>query len=217
MIQKNIRGFSLLELIVVVALVGIISAIGTPQFIKWKKDREVRVAAEKVAQVISGVNAQTKRGAYSLVKVLISPSGNSNALEITGEGMSKLNLTTFVRQSIYPKCESKTMDGFLEAKKLFDYKLDNISMNISVGVICFSENEKYYQKSSQFLNDPNYQIKLDNSEKLTSNYVIVCSYQDTKSTDICDTANLKKPAYLISWSRFGNVMRFRWSGSEWTR
>ena len=28
---------------------------------------------------------------------------------------------------------------------------------------------------------------------------------------------LEKPAYLVKWSRFGNVSKFKWNGSDWNR
>ena len=40
--DEKIKGFNILELIVVVVIIGVISAIGYPNFNKWRKDREVK-------------------------------------------------------------------------------------------------------------------------------------------------------------------------------
>ena len=44
--EKNNKGLSLLELIVVLSIVGILSAVAYPNFSSWYKEREVRQAEE---------------------------------------------------------------------------------------------------------------------------------------------------------------------------
>ena len=70
--DQDIKGFTLLELMVVVAIVSIVTAIGIPNFNDWRKEREVRVAAEKIAEVLSGINAQAKRGTFPYVQMHIN-------------------------------------------------------------------------------------------------------------------------------------------------
>ena len=69
--DQDIKGFTLLELLAVLAIVLIVTAVGLPNFNSWKTEREVRVGAEKIAQVLSGVNAQTKRGTFPYVQMHI--------------------------------------------------------------------------------------------------------------------------------------------------
>ena len=63
--DQNIKGFSLLELIVVIVIVGVISAVAYPNFSSWKQEREVRAATEKVANMISNLSTQVSRGSLS--------------------------------------------------------------------------------------------------------------------------------------------------------
>ena len=34
---------------------------------------------------------------------------------------------------------------------------------------------------------------------------------------ISNAKGLEKPAYLVEWTRFGNVNKFKWSRNGWTR
>ncbi len=51
-LEKNIKGFNLLELIAVIVIVGIISAAAYPKFSGWKTQREIRDASLKVKSLM---------------------------------------------------------------------------------------------------------------------------------------------------------------------
>ena len=82
--EKNIRGFNLLELLVVVALIGVLSAAAYPNFQSWQKDRQVRQAVIKVKSLISGINTQVQRGAYTYVQFEIKPEDDSITFNTRG-------------------------------------------------------------------------------------------------------------------------------------
>ena len=47
---------------------------------------------------------------------------------------------------------------------------------------------------------------------VTSNYIILCPVQNAKSNK-CPRGgkDLKTPAYLIKWSRFANISKYKWN------
>ncbi len=83
---KNNKGFTILEVIVVLCIVGIISAISYPALDSWNKGREVKADMLKAVGIFDNINSQVQRGLYSFVQVLIISS--ENKLEIVSRGMS---------------------------------------------------------------------------------------------------------------------------------
>ena len=47
--EKNIKGFTILELLVVIVIISVISAAAYPNFSSWQKERQVRAAAVAVS------------------------------------------------------------------------------------------------------------------------------------------------------------------------
>ena len=90
--EKNIKGFNLLELIVVLTIVGIVSAVAYPNFSTWNKERKVRAAVKRVETIIRNAYVQTERGTFAYVQVLFE--NNIDELVITSKGITMANLVT---------------------------------------------------------------------------------------------------------------------------
>ena len=90
--EKNIKGFNLLELIVVLTIVGIVSAVAYPNFSTWNKERKVRAAVKRVETIVRNAYVQTERGTFAYVQVLFD--NNIDELVITSKGITMANLVT---------------------------------------------------------------------------------------------------------------------------
>ena len=75
-LEKNTKGFNLIELIVVISIIGILSVAAFPNFSAWQKERRVRDAAVQIKETLTSINAQVKRGLYAYVQVYFSQTDN---------------------------------------------------------------------------------------------------------------------------------------------
>ena len=104
-LEKNIKGFNILELIVVVVIVGLISALAFPNISSWTKERETRNAVQKIKTLMTNINSQVQRGKYGFVQVIIQDTKdndkeseffNEQVVIVKSKGMKMNKLMTMV-------------------------------------------------------------------------------------------------------------------------
>jgi prepilin-type N-terminal cleavage/methylation domain-containing protein len=206
--KQNIKGISLVEMLVVLTIIGAIAGVGFPNFSKWQVDRKVRAASEKIATVFTLATSQVERGAYPYVRVLIQSGVKISAHGITQEEFSnKLNNGDDI------DCGAGI---FSSADEIISYTLEDIilfHLNDGGGsaAICFSKGGKYFKRTGTAASQNN--INLD--QKATPNFITIC-YKKEKSCDAVGRSfdkDDKQPVYLVNYSRFGMIQKFKWNYS----
>ena len=234
--NQDIKGFTLLELLVVISLVAIISAVAYPNFSSWKKEREIRGATEKIAGMISNVATQTQRGNFSYSQFWVLPIQGQSTVFLN-KRRKKNNFTSIINSGATPTCRrvqrghwdtlhttTKNIGGtiYSDYYEVYDPESGIGSIEIAThlkldSAVCFGTNGSYYKVVNGLSKGSNTNINLEGAP--TANYIIICTLDNAKKYGHkCPRkSGLETPAYLVKWSRFGNVTKYKWSGSEWNR
>ena len=202
--KQDIKGFTILELLVVITIVAIVSAVGYPNFMEWSEDRKVRKASEQIASMITNINTQLQRGNFQYVQFQIIPGGKSS--------------TTIRTKGIYQDTYSAKMNsqGGIQCSNnnnYWDETVQEIVIDTQVhkdkeGAVCFSKDGTKFLQTGSLQNQ--FRLKINGEDE--QDYIVVCGKSNS-----CDvTATLEKPSYLVLWSRFGTVTKYKRGKSDWT-
>ena len=183
--QQNqvIKGFTIIELLVVLILIGIISAVGYPSMSSWRVDRDVRSATEKISNLFTNITIRTKNNSYPFVQVNIKKP-LSGSFSITSKGMPQELFNDKLNDETTISCTDGDWDDDNKVQTISSYQLvDEVFINMSSGSgsVCFSNDGAYFDETLSFpnVNAPGSKEGSD----VTKDYIIVCSSKN-------DTYNL---------------------------
>ena len=241
--DEKIKGFNILELIVVVLIIGVLSAVGYPRFNDWRKDRETRDAVIQIRSLIQGIYSQTQRGQYAFVQVHISEEadGADRNIVVTSKGMKAETLASLLnnRNSVwwtanrtpdYANICNITDDAYWDDDP--EQGSDNIEVRQitlqgvatawtgSVGAVCFGKNDLWFSGNGELASSS----PLSN-EVTVGNYLFICDRSNTPIQCNMDPVTGAPRTehgqlYAIEWSRFGNISVEKWyppdvNNGEW--
>ena len=225
-LKQDIKGFTILELLVVVVIIAVVSAVGYPNFLEWRKDREIRAAAEKVASMLTGISTQAQRGAYPFVQFEVTPSTGS--VQFNSKGMLQDTMNSKLNQSNTKILDCKIANSGYWDNDTVDTYTKEVGVHIGTssadnGAVCFSRDGSFFGEKNKLNDSTNSnQINLNLEGRNTNNYLIICPASSSGGGSMSvgsgsGSCGSLKPQYLVEWSRFGNIKKFKWSGSAWTR
>jgi len=227
-LEKNTKGFNLLELIVVISIIGILSVAAFPNFSAWQKERRVRDAAVQIKETLTSINAQVKRGLYAYVQVYFEQT--PDGLEVISKGMKIDSFTSLINNESgdnnwydadFEKCNITNATLKPDAAGFWDdwggtsnnnevrRVLLDVGSTIAEGAVCFSKSGKHYYGEGD-LDGPAEVILVCASE--------ICAVddagfpgQDLNTNDKDDYTEKRNFAYRVLWTRFGDISLQQWN------
>ena len=202
--EKKIRGFSLLEIVVTLVLVGIISAMAYNPISNWNKQREVDNSAVKIKTFFTNINAQVQRGLYGFVQIYVSSTADK--ITFASRGMNTSTLAQKINtDSNFSKIEERCNidgdywddDGLVDRKpEVSKLEVDNVKTTfLGEAAVCFSKDGRWFSAKDNFI---------FGTEAVYG--MFICEETAGACTD--NQGEIKsgvKYLYNVNWTRFGNI------------
>ena len=221
-IKKNqIKGFTILELLVVLAVIGVFTVIAYPNISNWITDRNVKKEVYETVTFIKERKAEVTNGKYGMVQVLLN-----DQLEVFTMSPEKFSDIYKDFSSPYPTHKQNYTCGFsdtagftIESKySSHDFGVNASNSNVNVypsayhnpmrTAICITKDGSIkYDKQNQ-----NFQID-DNATGKKVDAFVFCSKSNTQDS-WCNYNSNYDFRYMITLDSFQNIKIFKYNKSK---
>ena len=222
--EKNTKGITLIEILIVVAIVGIVSSVAYPNFTDWRHSRIIKDEVQRAKTLFQSINAQVQRGQYSYVQVQVDVATDS--ITLTSKGMKTSNFSDLINTDWWhinrlTRCQTENTRGTLTGNvpywdhvggraadagrvEVSQITLEKTTTDLDNGIhaICFSKSGKY-QSGEGLLDDGIYLTLCKKTADFNK-----CVMSDTDPFGP-DDDNLEL-VHQINWTRFGEITVDKW-------
>lgn len=232
--EKNIKGFNILELLIVVVIIGIISGAAYPSFSEWRQERKAKGSTVKIKSIIEGINAQVQKGQYAYVQVVIDVREEDGEwkMYLTSKGMKMHTLASKINDgdSVWntdPQSRCNILDpNYWDDDPEREEDEDKISVRQievpgiaanfkGMGAVCFGKDARWFSGAGTLVGGTD-------ADAVADERIFVC-VMDEDNDSTCDmnestgeptTGSNEKNVYSVDWTRFGEVTMYKWSPNK---
>ena len=219
--KKLLKGFTIIELLVVLAVIGVFAGIAYPNISNWITDRNVKKEVYETVTFIKERKSEVTSGKYGMVQVLLN-----DQLEVFTMSPEKFSDIYKDFSSPYPTHKQNYTCGFsdtagftIESKySSHDFGVNASNSNVNVypsayhnpmrTAICITKDGSIkYDKQNQ-----NFQID-DNATGKKVDAFVFCSKSNTQDS-WCNYNSNYDFRYMITLDSFQNIKIFKYNKSK---
>ena len=214
------KGFTIIELLVVLVVIGIFSTFAYPNITSWITDREVRGETYKFVAEIEQMKSKVTSGEYALAMVRFGGPTSHTYAQIEKRYMTREDYSynysgsNYVSGNKFYTCDYDTRNQKYTWDSDYNYVSKEIRHWPNIHMCISKDGIK-----RGVLNQKN----PDTGQRNTLSRIILCSVTNTtpckggNCSNSCNDANKNDHRYMITWDVFTNlkVYRFNMKKNQW--